>query len=181
MVTIVFETHATTFDNENGVASGHYDAELSPVGISQAKQLGQRYRNVHLDTVFCSDLQRSCRTAEIAFAGRRLPLVVDSRLRECDYGDLAQCSKAEVAKRFAEHIHKPFPNGESIAQTSERMKRFLQDLLTDHDDQKVIVIGHRATQYGLEHWIKGLSFEEVTAAPWQWRPGWTYQLEALPS
>ena len=37
------------------------------------------------------------------------------------------------------------------------MKSFLEELLKNYDGKKVMIIGHRATQYGLEHWIKGLS------------------------
>ena len=41
-----------------------------------------------------------------------------------------------------------------------------------------MVIGHRATQYALEHWITGLPLEQVIPAPWKWQPGWTYILTA---
>lgn len=67
MVTIVFESHATTFDNENHLSSGQNDVELSPLGIKQAKELGERRRNEHFNAIFCSDLQRSYKTAKIAF------------------------------------------------------------------------------------------------------------------
>ncbi len=42
-----------------------------------------------------------------------------------------------------------------------------------------MIIGHRATQYGLEHWISGLPMEMAITAPWQWQPGWTYHLTQL--
>ena len=86
MVTIIFEAHGTTFDNEKNLSSGHFDIELSPLGINQAKELGERYKNQNFDAIFCSDLQRSYKTAEIAF-GNEFPIVKDKRLRECDYGD----------------------------------------------------------------------------------------------
>ena len=87
MVTIIFETHGTTYDNEARKASGHYDVELSPLGEQQSKELGGRYKDDHFDTIFCSDLQRSYKTAEIAF-GNRFPIIKDARLRECDYRHL---------------------------------------------------------------------------------------------
>lgn len=51
MITIVFESHATTFDNEAHLASGHNDIELSPLGIQQAKELGERYKNDSFDSI----------------------------------------------------------------------------------------------------------------------------------
>jgi broad specificity phosphatase PhoE len=55
--------------NEAGLASGPFDAELSPLREFPA--------------VYGSDLQRSFRTAEIAFPGARI--IRDARLRVCDF------------------------------------------------------------------------------------------------
>lgn len=176
MVTIIFEAHATSLDNEANLVSGHNDVALSPLGISQAKELGERYKGQNFDAIFCSDLQRSYTTAEIAFDSK-FPIIKDKRLRECDYGDLTKHPSSEVDPEKIKRIKTPFPNGESYEQTSQRMKSFLEDLLKNYDGKKVMVIGHRATQYGLEHWIKGLSLEEIISIPWKWQPGWVYTLD----
>lgn len=177
-VEIIFEAHGTTYDNEAHLSSGHNDVALSPLGIQQSKEMGERYKDAHFDAIFCSDLQRAYQSAEIAF-GDKFPIIKDARLRECDYGDLTQHPSAEVDVEKPKRIREPFPNGESYEQTSARMKAFLQDLLRDHNGKRVMVIGHRATQYGLEHWIKGLSLEEIIPAPWKWQPGWEYSLISI--
>lgn len=178
MTTIIFEAHSTSLDNETRLASGHNDIELSELGLQQSKELGERYVNEHFDAIFCSDLQRSYRTAEIAF-GDKFPIIKDARLRECDYGDLTQQSKGVVDAEKPNRIDTPFPDGESYEQTNARMKEFLSDLLLNYDGKKVMIIGHRATQYGLEHWIKNIPTKEVVTAPWQWQPGWEYKLGYL--
>lgn len=175
MVTIIFESHSTTFDNEQHMASGWNDIALSPLGEQQAKELGERRGKEHFDAIFCSDLQRSFQTAEIAF-GDTFPIIKDQRLRECNYGDLAQHPSSEVDPEKPNRITKPFPNGESYEQTSERMKSFLDELAKNYDNKRVIIIGHRATQYGLEHWINRIPLEQVIPASWKWQPGWEYQL-----
>jgi broad specificity phosphatase PhoE len=177
-VEIIFEAHATTHDNEAHRASGHNDIELSPLGIEQAGEMGKRHEGEHFDAIFCSDLQRSYKSAELGFS-TKFPIIQDARLRECDYGELTQHPKEEVDALKARHIKEPFPRGESYEQAAARMKAFLQDLLRDYDRKRVLVIGHRATQYGLEYWTKRLSLEEVVLAPWKWQPGWTYTLESL--
>lgn len=176
MITIIFEPHGTTFDNENHISSGWSDAELSELGQKQAKELRERYKNQNFDGVFCSDLQRSYKTAEIAFAGRNFKIIRDERLRECNYGNLTRQPDQEVRQAKAKYLIDPFPNGESYEQTAERMRVFLKDLLENYDGKRVMIIGHRATQHGLEHWINKLSLEEVVTAPWKWQPGWTYYL-----
>jgi broad specificity phosphatase PhoE len=75
-------------------------------------------------------------------------------------------------------IKTPFPNGESYVQTSVRMKDFLNDVMKKYDGFTIMVIGHRATQYGLEHLILGKPLDEVVTAPWSWQPGWEYELKS---
>ncbi len=173
MPTIIFEAHATTFDNEAHLSSGHNDVGLSPLGEKQAGELGQRYEGENFDAIFCSDLQRSFKTAEIAF-GNKFPIIKDKRLRECDYGDLTRHPSDEVEPLKVDHISVPFPNGESYEDCMKRMKEFLDELKENYDGKKVMIIGHRATQYGLEHWINGKSLEELVTTPFKWQPGWSY-------
>lgn len=179
MVAIIFESHGTTFDNEDHLSSGWFDVELSPLGKNQAKELGERHKNEQYDAIFCSDLQRAYKTAEIAFEGRNFKIIKDNRLRECNYGDFTKHPSEEVEADKGNRITVPFPNGESYEQTAERMKDFLKDLLKNYNGKKVMIIGHRATQYGLEHWIKSVPLKDAVIAPWKWQSGWTYALNEL--
>ena len=88
VVHVVYETHATTVDNENGIATGWLPGELSAAGRDDARELGRRRRDDGLDLVLTSDLARAVQTVEIAFAGVDVPIITDPRLREVDYGDL---------------------------------------------------------------------------------------------
>ncbi len=179
MVTIIFEAHGTTYDNEAHLSSGWNDVELSPLGMKQSGEMGDRYKDTNFDVIFTSDLQRANLSAKIGFVYRDFPIIADERLRECHYGELTQHPSKEVDSEKPKRITEPFPGGESYEQTGERMKSFLSDLLRDYDGTKAMIIGHRATQYGLDHWIKGLSYEEIIAAKWSWQPGWTYELGKL--
>jgi broad specificity phosphatase PhoE len=180
MVTIIFEPHSTTLDNEAYKASGHNDVELSKTGEEQAKDMGERYKGKRFDAIFCSDLQRAYKTAHLAF-GKRFPVVQDSRLRECDYGDFTGRSKKEVDAEKPSRINKPFPNGESYEQVSARMKSFLYDLFQEYDGKTVLIIGHQGTHYGLKKWARGLTLQAAIAEPLEWQPGWTYRLQRAPA
>lgn len=174
MLTIIFETHGTTVDNETHISSGWNDAPLSELGKKQAAELGQRYVDRHLDAVYCSELQRSYRSAEIAFADSGVKIIHDARLNECNYGDLNGAPSEQVEPTRGQHVSMPFPNGESYEQTCDRMKSFIDEIKLKHDGQTIMIIGHRATQYGLEHWLKGVPIFEAVTAPWHWQPGWEY-------
>lgn len=173
---IIFEAHATTLDNEAGLASGWNDVALSKKGEQQAKELGVRYRLEDLDAVFCADLQRSYKTAQLAFPGiSSKKLFVDWRLRECDYGDMTLSPKGALDQDKVKRISEPFPNGESYSQTLERMKSFIDDL-RGKGYKKVLIIGSRATHYGLDRYINGKSLEELLSTEFARQPGWHYDL-----
>jgi 2,3-bisphosphoglycerate-dependent phosphoglycerate mutase len=175
---VIFETHATSVDNEAGRASGWFDAGLSPTGEEQARTLGMRRRGDDLAAVFCSDLTRACRTAEIAFGDRAIPIVRDARLRECDYGALTRRPVYEIEARRATCLTTPFSNGESYEQVVERVGAWLDETILTYADRTVLLIGHRATFYALEHLIRKTPLHEVVTSPWQWQPGWTYRVTA---
>lgn len=179
MIALIFEPHSTTTDNENEIASGHYDVDLSALGRQQAHEMGARYKDTSFDAVYTSDLRRASHTAEIAFKGRGIPLIKDRRLRECDYGAWTRRSKGEVEAERIHRIQVPFPQGESYAQTTERMKQFLQDLLAHYDGKKVLIIGHRATHYALDHIIRRIPLAHALTAHWRWQPGWIYKLREV--
>jgi 2,3-bisphosphoglycerate-dependent phosphoglycerate mutase len=173
---IIFESHATTLDNEAQVASGWNDVALSKKGEQEAKDLGGRYKLQNFDAVYCADLQRAYRTVQLAFPKLSTDkLFIDWRLRECDYGDLTLASRQELDIDKVKRIHTPFPNGESYEQAMERMKSFINDL-REKPFRRVLVIGSRATHFGFDHWIEGKSLEELVNAKFTWQPGWQYQL-----
>ncbi|MFD0472307.1 histidine phosphatase family protein [Nonomuraea thailandensis] len=66
-VELIYETHATTTDNEDGISTGWLPGELSAAGHRQARELGDRRRADGLAAVFVSDLHRAVQTARIAF------------------------------------------------------------------------------------------------------------------
>ena len=72
-VEIVFETHATTNDNEAGIATGWLPGKLSPTGRIQAGELGERRRDDGISVVFTSDLFRAGQTASWRSQDRRFP------------------------------------------------------------------------------------------------------------
>jgi broad specificity phosphatase PhoE len=79
-----------------------------------------------------------------------------------------------VEKEKANRVSAPFPNGESYTQSSARVNEFLQDIAQKYDGKKILIIGHRATQYALEHLINKVPLEKIVSTSWKWAPGWTY-------
>jgi 2,3-bisphosphoglycerate-dependent phosphoglycerate mutase len=175
-VQIVFETHSTSIDNERGFATGWLGGALSPAGREQAFRLGQRRREDGADVVIASDLNRAVETAQIAFADSGIPVLLDWRLRECDYGTMNGMPRAQLDAERRQRLDQPFPGGESWRQAVARVTGVLDELTTVRQGQRLVLIGHVATRWALDHLVHGSQLEELIDAPFEWREGWEYTL-----
>ena len=81
----------------------------------------------------------------------------------------------EIKERRVLHVATPFPNGESYEHVVGRVSAWLTEATTTFAGRTVLVIGHRATFYALEHLIRRIPLHEVVTLTWRWRPGWTYR------
>jgi len=171
---VVFETHSWSEDNELGVASGWNHSALSPRGRRAATALGDRRRDDGLDAVLVSDLRRAAQTAEIAFTGSSVPVLHDWRLRECNYGDL-NGRPAEVVHAAVRSVHDRYPAGESWADAITRVGGALDDIVANWPGGKVLVIGHMADHWALEHRCNGLPLDAVGQS-FEWQEGWDHLL-----
>jgi len=173
---IVFETHSWSEDNERGNATGCLPGNLSTQARQLAAELGKRRRHDEITAVFASDLGRAVETATIAFP-HGPDIFYDWRLRECDYGALNGRAAVEVHRNRAYHVNTPYPGGESWRQAVARVGRFLDDVPLRWTNTRILVIGHVATRWGLDHYVNGVPIEDLDNEVFEWKPGWEYLLE----
>ena len=81
-----------------------------------------------------------------------------------------------VTAQRRQSIDEPFPGGESYRDAVERMRAFLDDVGGRFDGKRILVIGHSATRWALEHLLVGVPLEELVSAPFEWQEGWLYEL-----
>ena len=174
-IEITYFVHGTTKDNEAKIASGWNPGELSEKGISQAKELRDLIDRDSIEIVFCSDLKRAIDSTALVFENKK-EVIVDSRLRECNYGDLDGHPNSGVI--YEDHINEAFPNGESMQDVERRLRDFCEYLLKEFDGKHIAIVAHKAPQLALEVITKGISWDEAIEKDWRktkaWQPGWTY-------
>ena len=178
-VRITYFVHATTTDNECGLATGWQPGVLSELGRKQARRLGRLLAAQAFDAVFCSDLQRAVETAQLAF-GERYQISQDARLRECNHGDLTGTPADAFKDHLVGHIYTPFPNGESYRDVEKRIAEFLANLSKAYGSGHVAIIAHQAPQLALDVLLLGKTWQQAIAEDWRrtgaWQPGWEYVL-----
>jgi 2,3-bisphosphoglycerate-dependent phosphoglycerate mutase len=175
VTTVVFETHSTSEHNEAGIATGWLGGALSAAGRAQAIELGERRRTDAIALVVASDLWRAVETAAIAFEGSGIPLRVDWRLRECDYGELTGMPRSLLDEQRVRRVDEPWPGGESWRQAVARVSSFLDEVRGG----RMLLIGHVATRWALDHRVNGRSLEGLAAEEFDWKPGWEYELDPM--
>jgi broad specificity phosphatase PhoE len=175
-VHLVYETHSISVDNERGLATGWLPGLLSTRGRELSVELGRRRRNDGIAAVFTSDLTRAVETAAIALADSGIPVYVDSRLRECDYGEWNGSPVARLEPERRSRVDVPWPGGESYRMAVDRLASLLAFLKEKWDGHRVLLIAHSAQRWGLVHLLRGVPLEELVDAPFEWQEGWEYEL-----
>jgi len=179
-VQITYFVHGTTTDNEKNVSSGWFDVDLSELGVKQSVDLKEQVKDKKFDVVFCSDLKRAVRSAELTFKGE-VEIIPDKRLRECNYGKFNAQSSDIVEPMQEKSITEKFPEGESYEDVKERIADFLDFLKKNYDGKYVAIVAHKAPQLALDVLLKGKIWEQAFAEDWRkkkaWQPGWEYVVE----
>jgi len=124
--TLLLIRHGRTPANVAGLLAGRLpEVFLDDVGEASALALSERIKNVPVNQIVTSPLERTVQTAHLVFGD--LPSVVpDERLIECDYGLWQGQALAELAKDDLWSIVQKtpdemvFPGGEAMLDMADR-------------------------------------------------------------
>lgn len=177
-VKIIYFVHGTTTDNELHKAAGWNEVDLSEKGIEQSKALREIINIDEIDFVVSSNLRRAVHSANNIFENDK-EIIIDKRLRECNYGDLNGDDSSKV--KYEEHIEEKFPHGESLMDVERRMRSLCNELLEKYDGKTIAFVAHKAPQLALDVITKNMTWEDAIDNDWRktkaWQPGWTYELK----
>lgn len=150
--------HGQTDLNKKQVLQGRVDEPLNADGIRQAKAAAARLHSlgVIIDEVWSSPLGRAQDTARIIAgdtAGDAVPLRIDDRLLEMDYGpyegaDLTAPTE-EIIKFFSDFVNQPAPEGmEPLQDVVQRLGSLLEDLRENPPAGNVLLSTHAIAMKG---------------------------------
>ena len=130
---------------------GSTDWPMSDEGEAQIRGLAERFRaRFPIAAIYCSDLRRSRRTAELLADGCGTPIHVRPALREIDLGawegalrgEIARSDPAEYERRGRDITGYRPPRGESFSDLAERVLPFWRSLITARREGVIAVAGH---------------------------------------
>jgi broad specificity phosphatase PhoE len=146
---LLLARHGETGHNNDHRFTGWADPPLTRHGRAQARALGRRLRDQHIDAVYCSDLSRTIETARIALGERAdLEPAADAGLREANFGawqgltfnEARELYPDEAAALLARSIDFCAPGGETIPEVHARVCAFLDRIRERHEAERVLVV-----------------------------------------
>lgn len=143
--------HGETEANVAGLYSGHAPTPLTERGIAQAQTLGTLLRNVPVDNVLCSELERARHTTQLILAERQVPVRNMPELNEMFFGDWEMRHHRDLAREDAENYavwcndwqNATPTNGEGFQAFSQRVERFIAQLADYKACQNLLVVSHQ--------------------------------------
>ena len=121
---------------------------LNEEGKRQAQQLGERFRDLALEAIYSSPLERALETGEAIARIARLDIKQTAAFNEIDFGDWNGKSLDELSgdtrwQRFNnQRSVANVPGGESFLAVQARVVTELEHLSQQHMDGRVAIVSH---------------------------------------
>jgi 2,3-bisphosphoglycerate-dependent phosphoglycerate mutase len=154
--TLTLLRHGQTTYNAQHRMTGLADAPLTKLGEQQARDAGTLLKGRPVDKVYSSTLSRAFNTAAIVekTAGYDLPIEQRKELVEQDVGDCTGLSREkdpEVADKNMTYDER-WPNGESVKDVVERVRKFYEDDIKPRlaRGENVLIVAHYVVVYAFE-------------------------------
>ena len=163
---IYFVRHGQTVWNVEKRFQGLSDSPLTELGITQAKLLGEKLKDIKFDKFYSTSLKRAYDTANYIKGNRKQKVEIFDDFVEISMGDMEGIKQEDFKKLYPEQVKNFFFNqleynpssfgGESFLEVRERVIRGLNKFIElNKNYERVLVVSHGATLKTLLHYISG--------------------------
>lgn len=157
--------HGQTEWNKDKLLQGSTDIQLNEEGRRLARISGEAIRDIPIDRIFSSPLQRAYETASLFRGERDIPIQIDERLRELCFGvyegqnmDNLKADREGYFQYFfdAPEKYRAPIGGESLEALCERAADFMEKeiLPLEKTCRRVLIAGHGALNKALMMYVK---------------------------
>jgi broad specificity phosphatase PhoE len=149
--------HGQTNWNINKVLQGQTNIDLNETGINQAKAKIEEIKNLDINLIFCSPLNRATQTAKIVSNGK-IPIIYNNSLIERSFGDFEGKKSSEYSNEYYNYnANLKTNNVEPIQDLCNRVYSFLDEIPHTYKNKKILLVTHGATARAINSYFNGLS------------------------
>lgn len=169
MVTVYLTRHGQTEWNLEKRLQGRGNSPLTEFGINRAKELSNRMKDIKIDRIYSSPIERALKTAEIIKGSKACELLLEDGLMEMSFGDFEGNIMEEVMKAnpgwdmhliMEGNTEMRAPNGETLEEVRCRVKECMDKIILDNEGKEILIVAHGITLKALMYYFKD---EEVNA------------------
>lgn len=174
MTRLLLIRHGQSMANLERRFAGHFNIELSELGLKQAKATADFViNNYHVDRIYSSDLKRAYKTARALADKLEMPIFVTRGMREINAGEWEGrefdelLQNSEDFRHWREDVGSARPTGgESTEELYERVYKVICNIAEKNDGNTVAIATHATPIRVLETRISGRGMVHMKNIPW---------------
>lgn len=155
--------HGQTRWNVLKKVQGKADIELNEIGIQQARETAEKLKNIKIDLIISSPLKRAKQTADIINEGRNIPIVIDDRISERDFGEFEGMATTDFDFNafWSYKQNKKYDKAENIEEFFYRVFKFLNEVKDKYEDKSILIVSHGGISIPVKCYFDGIPDEET--------------------
>ena len=174
MTTLYIVRHGEARGNVERNFHGWFDSDLTENGMAQISRLPDRFKNIHLDAAYSSDLKRTRMTASVVAKEKGLSVIEVPALREIHGGEWEDVPWDDLPVRFPESygnwLERPhlleMPGGEKMTDFQDRVYRAVLKIAEENEGKNVLIATHGTAIKVLLCKIRGVPLSKMPGEKW---------------
>ena len=155
--------HGQTLWNLENKVSGRTDIPLTEMGLQQAAQLADNAKGKGIEVIIASPLLRARQTAQAVSDAIGVPVQIDERLIELDFGAFEGGPRSDPDFQYTRaQFPTRYPGGESAFQLCHRVYGCLEDVKRKYDGKTVLLVCHGGVCRMVRSYFMDLSNDEYS-------------------
>lgn len=151
--------HGQTDYNVKHLFQGHADIPLNQVGIKQAEETAMKFKDIKINRILVSPLQRAIQTASFIEKVTKIEAIIEKRLIERSFGEMeGKHSRPDWNIQMMLDYSKNYnyENIEPIQEFFTRIYNFLDDIIQKYKHESIVLITHGAVSQPIECYFNGM-------------------------
>lgn len=163
---LYFTRHGQTIWNVENKICGATDIELTELGHEQAAELGKKIKagDYHIDEILYSPLIRAAETARHISEQTGIPMRVEPRLKEQNFGHYEGTARdGQVFRQAKSHFIDHYDGGETMLHLCQRIYNLLDEIKEESDDKTYLLVAHNGISRVIQSYFHDMTNEEYAA------------------
>lgn len=161
--TIYLTRHGQTQWNLEKRLQGRGNSPLTIKGIQKAEELRDRLKDIHIDRIYTSPIERALHTAEILKGDKKVEVIPCDGLMEMSFGTYEGRITDEITKENPNWnialIMKgdttiAAPEGENLEEVRKRVAEAMDCILEENEGKTLLIVAHGITLKALMYYFK---------------------------